>query len=44
MEINDESIKSKVRDIQSKYSGESVETKLYFAIKETLDASLGADE
>jgi len=43
MEINDESIKNKVREIQSKYCGESVETKLYYAIKETRDAKLGQD-
>ena len=32
-----ESIKNKVREIQDKYCGESVETKLYYAIKETED-------
>ena len=31
----DEKIKNKVREIQHKYCGESVETKLYWAIKET---------
>lgn len=30
----DENIKNKVREIQDKYCGESVETKLYNAIKE----------
>ena len=44
MEINDESIKNKVREIQNKYCGKSVETKLYFAIKETLDALGVKDE
>ena len=29
----DENIKNKVREIQHKYCGESVETKLYWAIK-----------
>jgi len=33
----DEKIKNKVRKIQDKYCGESVETKLYYAIKETID-------
>lgn len=33
----EEEIKTKVREIQHKYCGESVETKLYYAIKETLD-------
>ena len=33
----DESIKNKVREIQSKYCGEPIEIKLYYAIKETLD-------
>ena len=31
----DERIKNKVREIQHKYCGEPVETKLYYAIKET---------
>jgi len=31
----DEEIKNKVREIQHKYCGESVETKLYYAIEET---------
>lgn len=44
MEINDESIKNKVREIQNKYCGEPVETKIYFAIKETLDAVGGLNE
>ena len=44
MEINDESIKNKVREIQDKYCGEPVETKLYLAIKETLDACGGNHE
>lgn len=35
----EESIKNKVREIQSKYCGESVETKLYHAIKETMEAT-----
>ena len=33
----DEKIKNKVREIQDRYCGEAVETKLYYAIKETLD-------
>ena len=33
----DEQIKNKVREIQHKYCGEPVETKLYYAIKETMD-------
>lgn len=33
----DEQIKNKVREIQSKYCGESVETKLYYAIEETMN-------
>ncbi len=33
----DEEIKNKVREIQDKYCGESIETKLYYAIKETED-------
>ena len=33
----EEEIKNKVREIQSKYCGASVETKLYHAIEETLD-------
>ena len=33
----DENIKNKVREIQHKYCGESVETKLYKAIEETED-------
>ena len=33
----DEKIKNKVREIQRKYCAESVETKLYWAIKETMD-------
>ena len=33
----DEKIKNKVRKIQDKYCGESVETKLYYAIKETME-------
>lgn len=32
-----EKIKNKVREIQHKYCGESVETKLYYAIKETME-------
>ena len=32
----DEQIKNKVREIQSKYCGESVETKLYYAIKDII--------
>ena len=35
----EERIKNKVREIQDKYCGESVETKLYWAIKETEDSS-----
>ena len=35
----EEKIKEKVREIQHKYYGESVETKLYHAIKETMEAS-----
>jgi hypothetical protein len=35
----DEKIKDKVREIQHKYCGESVETKLYHAIKETMEAT-----
>ena len=34
----DEEIKNKVRDIQNRYCGASVETKLYYAIKETIDS------
>ena len=34
----DEEIKNKVRDIQHRYCGASVETKLYWAIKETIDS------
>ena len=33
----DEQIKNKVREIQHKYCGEPIETKLYYAIKETMD-------
>ena len=33
----DEKIKNKAREIQNKYCGASVETKLYWAIKETMD-------
>jgi len=35
----DENIKNKVRKIQHKYCGESVETKLYYAIKETMEVT-----
>lgn len=35
----DEKIKNKVREIQDKYCGEPVETKLYYAIKETMEDS-----
>lgn len=35
----DEKIKDKVRDIQNRYCGESVETKLYYAIKEAMEDS-----
>lgn len=42
--LENEKIKNKVREIQHKYCGESVETKLYFAIKETLDASQEIEE
>ena len=35
----DENIKNKVREIQHKYCGESVETKLYYAIKEIMEAT-----
>ena len=35
----EERIRNKVREIQNKYCGESVETKLYWAIKETEDSS-----
>lgn len=35
--LENEEIKNKVRDIQNRYCGESVETKLYYAIKETID-------
>ncbi len=34
----EEEIKNKVREIQNRYCGESVETKLYWAIKETIDS------
>lgn len=34
--INDEKIKDKVREIQRKYCGKSVEEKLYYAIEETM--------
>jgi len=37
MEIEEE-IKNKVREIQHNYCGESVETKLYYAIKETMES------
>jgi len=33
----EENIKNKVREIQSKYCSEPVETKLYYAIKETIE-------
>lgn len=33
----DNEIKDKVREIQHKYCGASVETKLYWAIKETIE-------
>ena len=39
--MENKKIKDKVREIQDKYCGESVETKLYYAIKETLDANRG---
>jgi hypothetical protein len=33
----DEEIKNRVREIQRKYCGEPVETKIYYAIKETME-------
>ena len=33
----EEKIKNKVREIQDKYCGESVETKIYYAIKNTIE-------
>lgn len=33
----EEKIKNKIREIQHKYCGDPVETKLYYAIKETID-------
>jgi len=35
--MDDPIIKDKVREIQHRYCGESVETKLYWAIKETIE-------
>lgn len=42
--LKNEKIKDKVREIQNKYCGKSVETKLYYAIKETLDAECTTSE
>lgn len=37
----DESIKNKVREIQHKYCGESVESKLYWTIKDRIRDEVG---